>query len=207
MGDSRSNGAAERAVQSVGEQIRVLRKALESRVGYRLPGSHPALAWMVEHASDLLYKFLAGSDGKTAHERLKGKKYDQELAEFGEKVHYRLDKKSITNKLEAKWAEGFFFGILWRSCEAIVSTDKGVVKAGTIKRVGNDRRWDGEGIKKVRGFPWQWSSEEAPEEVRVRHLTDEEIVGLAIGAEEGPVRVNRVRLNKQDFVTHGFTKG
>ena len=207
VGDSRSNGAAERAVQSVGEQIRVLRKALESRMGYRLPGSHPALAWMVEHAADLLSKFLVGIDGKTAYERLKGKKYDQELAEFGEKVHYRLDKKSISNKLEAKWAEGFFLGILWRSGEAIIGTDEGVVKAGTIKRVGGDRRWDGEGFKKVRGFPWQWSSEEAPEEVRVRYLTDEEIVGLAIGAEEGSVRVNRVRLNKEDFVKHGFTQG
>ncbi len=36
VGDSRANGAAERAVQAVGEQICLLRKGLEERVGYRL---------------------------------------------------------------------------------------------------------------------------------------------------------------------------
>ena len=72
VGDSRSNGAAERAVQAVGEQVRGLRKALEDLVGYRLPGTHPVLAWMIEHAADVLSKFLVGDDGKTAYDRLRG---------------------------------------------------------------------------------------------------------------------------------------
>ena len=109
VGDSRSNGAAERAVQAVGEQVRVLRKAFEERVGYRLVAGHPVLAWLIEHAGDLLSKYVVGDDGRTAYERWKGKKYDKEMAEFGEKVHYRYEKKGgKDNKLDVKWGEGFF---------------------------------------------------------------------------------------------------
>ena len=50
------------------------------------------MAWLIEHAADVLSKFQVGEDGKTGYERLKGKKYDKELAEFGEKVHYRFEK-------------------------------------------------------------------------------------------------------------------
>ena len=107
VGDSRSNGAAERAVQALGEQVRVLRKALESRIGYRLAGSHPVMAWLIEHAADVLSMFQVGEDGKTGYERLMGKKYDKELAEFGEKVHYRFEKKAgPQSKLEVMWGTG-----------------------------------------------------------------------------------------------------
>ena len=47
VGDSRANGATERAVQAVGEQIRVLRHALELRVGRRFLGYHPVTAWLI----------------------------------------------------------------------------------------------------------------------------------------------------------------
>ena len=39
-GDSKANGIAERAVQAFGEQFRVVRAALESRLKVRVPGSH-----------------------------------------------------------------------------------------------------------------------------------------------------------------------
>ena len=162
VGDSRSNGAAERAVQAVGEQVRVLRKALEGRVGYQVPGSHPIVAWIIEHAADVLSKYQIGDDGKTGYERLKGKKYDKELAEFGERVHYRYDydKKTMLNKLEARWGEGFFLGVRWRTGELIIGNSEGIHKASTIKRVGAHRRWDGEELKKVRGWPWKWNPDE-----------------------------------------------
>ena len=54
---------------------RVLKLDLEHRLTTRLEVTHPVFAWLVEHAVDLHNKFLVGSDGKTAYERLKGKKY------------------------------------------------------------------------------------------------------------------------------------
>ena len=75
VGDSRANGAAERAVQAIAEQVRVLRRGLEQRLGLRLSGKHPVTAWLVERAADLLSKYQVGDDGKTGYERWKGKPY------------------------------------------------------------------------------------------------------------------------------------
>ena len=42
-GDSRANGAAERAVKAVSEQVRVLRAGLQARLGSVIKGSHPVM--------------------------------------------------------------------------------------------------------------------------------------------------------------------
>ena len=42
VGDSRANGAAERAVQAIAEQVRVIRQGLEQRLELRLSGKHMA---------------------------------------------------------------------------------------------------------------------------------------------------------------------
>ncbi len=182
MGDSRASGAAERGVQVVGEQVRVLRRALGDRVGYLLEGPHPALAWLIEHAADILSKYLMGDDGKTAPERLTGKPRDKELVEFGEKVHYRFEeRRGKENKLDVKWGEGFFLGVRWRTGEMIVGNAEGIHKASAIKRVGGHRRWDGGGRRQVRGLPWRWNpdSEEEIAEAKARYLREDELVGKA----------------------------
>ena len=92
-GDSKANGAAERAVQAVGEQLRVLRCGLQQRLGARVPGGHDLTAWLVEHAADLLNKVHRGEDGRTAYQRVRGKPFRGQLVEFGEKVHRRSDVK------------------------------------------------------------------------------------------------------------------
>ena len=152
-GDSRANGAAERAVQAIGEQVRVLRRALEDRLGARVPGSHPVTTWLVEHSADVLNKFQKGDDGRTAYHRLKGKPFNQSVVEFGEKVHYRIAQKGRLkeNKLEVRWDEGHYLGMHWRTGEAVVDTPGGVVRAGTIRRVGAHRRWDAESLLKMVG--------------------------------------------------------
>ena len=47
VGDSRANGAAERAVKAVGDHVRVLREGLQARLGVVLKGRHPVMAWLV----------------------------------------------------------------------------------------------------------------------------------------------------------------
>jgi hypothetical protein len=68
--DSQSNGIAERAVQSVECQVRTLLLALQKRLDVKVPVTHKIITWMVEHAADLLNKFLVGPDGRTAFERV-----------------------------------------------------------------------------------------------------------------------------------------
>ena len=88
-GDSRSNGAAERAVKAVSEQVRVLRAGLQARLGMVLKGNHPVTTWLIQHAADCLNKYQVGEDGKTAYERQRGRKCRTEVLPFGERVHYR----------------------------------------------------------------------------------------------------------------------
>ena len=43
VGESQSNGKAERAVQQVEDQVRTIKSALESRIGAKIPSSHPVV--------------------------------------------------------------------------------------------------------------------------------------------------------------------
>ena len=97
MGDSRAYGAAERAVQAVEEQVRVVRHGLEMRLGVKTSGKHPS--WFIERAADLLSKSQVGEDGNTGCQRLKGKKYRSDEVEFGEKVLSVLKRSSRTSRV------------------------------------------------------------------------------------------------------------
>ena len=69
VGDSRANGRAERAVQSVEKQVRALKLATEKNLG-EFSVSHPCFAWLVNHAADVITKFRVHPDGSTSYERL-----------------------------------------------------------------------------------------------------------------------------------------
>ena len=52
-GESQSNGMVERGIQDVGNQVRVLKDALESRIGTVIDSKSPILAWLISHAGTL----------------------------------------------------------------------------------------------------------------------------------------------------------
>ena len=115
---------------------------------------------------------------------------------------YNLKARSKDEKLEVKWSEGFFLGKWWRTGEAVIGTKDGILRAGTIRRVGGHRRWDREGLEQVLGVPWQWDPEqgEVHADFKVRWLTEEEWDrGGAVYGDEGK-KVYRLRLRKVDFL-------
>ena len=211
VGDSRANGAAERAVQSVSEQVRVIRRGLEQRLGLKLSCKHPVMTWLVEHSADLISKYQVGEDGKTAYERWKGKRFTMEEVEFGERIHYRLNAKNKAQqeKLEVRYGEGFYMGRWWRTGEALVGTPKGVMCAGTVRRVGAHRRWDKEGLEMVQGVPWQMNpgEEVVHRDLQVRWLREEELEAGRVAGQDDDRKVYRMRLKREDFLEHGFTEG
>ena len=110
------------------------------------------MAWLVEHAADLISRFQVGDDGRTAYERMKGKKCKQEMVEFCEKADYRHNLKATAKDEKfVRWGEGFFLGKWWRIGDALIGTPEGIHTAGIIRRVGGHRRWDREGLEQVRG--------------------------------------------------------
>ena len=88
VGQSQSNGIAERAVQAAGEQLRTFKLGLENRLGVSIPAVHPVVAWMANHAGDILNKLSVGTDGKTSYELIRGERFNKPMVEFGERVYY-----------------------------------------------------------------------------------------------------------------------
>ena len=76
-------------------------------------------------------RFKEGSDGKTAWERMKGKRCDLEVVPFGEKVWYKKLAKpgSRKNVMNSQWEEGIWLGHMSRTTEVVIGTAEGVVKA------------------------------------------------------------------------------
>ena len=81
--DSQANGLAERAVQTLGGQIRTMILALGAKLDCKIDPDNHALPWLIIYAGVLINRFLVGPDNKTAHERLRGRKSRREPVEFG----------------------------------------------------------------------------------------------------------------------------
>lgn len=73
VGDSPTNGAVAKAVQALGEQVRLIKAGLESRLGIRLTGSHAVTPWILQHAADLLSKCIVGDSSRAPCKRREGK--------------------------------------------------------------------------------------------------------------------------------------
>jgi hypothetical protein len=104
---SQSNGVVERGIQAVQGMIRTMRSALEEKWGVKLEVVHPVWSWMAEYAAFLLTRCEVGKDGKTAYERLKGKKAKVQGMEFGEGVMWKRRREGgPLGKLTCMWEDG-----------------------------------------------------------------------------------------------------
>ena len=86
---SRSNGIIERGIKEVENQVRTMKSALDARLGSEIRASSNVLPWLVEFAAILVTRYLVGKDGKTPHERSRGKSSKMLDFDFGEQVHFR----------------------------------------------------------------------------------------------------------------------
>ena len=96
VGESQSNGKAERAVQTVEDQVRTMKLALESRIGARIPSNHPIMHWIVFHSTDVLNKYIVNKTGMSPYEESHGQKAPERRVELGERVFYYVPKKGRT---------------------------------------------------------------------------------------------------------------
>ena len=134
---SGSNGVIERGIKEVQGQLRVMKSALDTRVGVDIRSTSNFLPWMVEYASVLINRYLVGKDGKTAYERLRGKKSKMLGFEFGESVHFRrIPLQGRLGKLD-----GLFVGYRTQSGEYMVANSEGAFKTRT-KRIPENERWN-----------------------------------------------------------------
>ena len=105
-----SNGAAERAVQSVEGMARTLRLDLLGRTNIAVGSDLPITSWMVRHAAWLLSHFQTGSaDGKTAYARQFERPYESPVLPFAERVMWK-DPTLQPAKLKSSWGYGLWLG-------------------------------------------------------------------------------------------------
>ena len=84
VGSSGSNAVVERAAQTIEGQIRVMRSALEGRIGKKVDAEKKIVTFMAEYAGYLVNRLEVGKDGKIAFEKSRGKKAKVLGVEFGE---------------------------------------------------------------------------------------------------------------------------
>ena len=95
------------------------------------------MPWLVRHAGWIRNRFVVKSDGRTAYERWKGKKFNKELVEFGERVMYLKPGTQGTNKFDVRWESGIWLGARDESAESIIGTKEGCIRIKDIRRFGD----------------------------------------------------------------------
>ena len=82
-GESQANGRVEEAGKRIREYVRTDKDQIEFGTGARLETDSPVLQWIVRWAAMAHSRFSIGSDGKSAHERRKGRKCRTEVVPVG----------------------------------------------------------------------------------------------------------------------------
>ena len=95
-GSSASAGGIERANYEVEKQMRTLRLRFEENYAETVGLDHKMLPFLVRHCAWLITHYQLKSDGQTPYERLRGRPYQGQVAEFAEVVHFRAPGKPQT---------------------------------------------------------------------------------------------------------------
>ncbi len=208
VGDSQANGMAERGVQAVEEYVRVLKLALEKRLNAKIPVSHPIVAWLVPHAADMLSKLEVKANGRTAYEMYKGRAYTGELAEFGQKVLFRLPGKFRGGDLQPRWSTGIWLGKHWRSDEHIIASPSDIVRARSIRGLPDRESWSIGEIEAIKATPWNLKPTEEQTQDKPRVIPAEpEAPGEPEAARDDANPPRAVPVRKADLQRWGYTEG
>ena len=208
VGESQANGLAERAVQAAEGQLRVMKLALEQRLQGDMPPKHPVVAWLTQHAADMVTKLHRRSDGRTSYELVKGKPYRSELVEFGQRVLFRLPGKFRGGDMQPRWQVGTWLGKARLADEHIIAPSATTtVRSRAIRSLPESQSWDIEAIESIRSTPWDPNPEEDQEEEVPNVIRREEAEAQPIVRDEERQAPKAVQIRKPDLDRWGYTEG
>ena len=101
----------------------------ESKVGKGVDVHLPVMAWFAEHVADLYNESNVYEDGKTACEKLRGRKYKGEMLPF---LDVRCFITSLASLSEELWPQGGCQEHGWGRLGLLTSTAK-VVRARSVR--------------------------------------------------------------------------
>ena len=197
-----SNGAAERAVQSVEGMARTLRLDLLSRTNIAVGSDLPITSWMVRHAAWLLSHFQTGSaDGKTAYARQFERPYESLVLLFAERVMWK-DPTLQPAKLKSSWGCGLWLGRSQTSNAHLIGTRVGIVVARTIRRLPASEREDSNLVVAMRstlvaGRPADAAAGDAP--TVTRHAVEHREVVVVLASSGAPLQAGSGEERQRTF--------
>ena len=208
---SKSNGVIERAIRIVQGMVRTLRSAVEEKWGVSIGIDHAVWSWLIEYAGWLLSRCQVGKDGRTAYERIKGKRAKIQGLEFGEGVLWKRKRAGgPLGKLACMWNDGVFLGMKGGTGEIIVGDERGVWVTRSVRRKPIEERWDRENLGRIVGVPWRKSEgDECADgegmETDVRVMDSEYRERLEAKGQEPVPR--RAYIHKRDLERIGYIVG
>ena len=154
-------------------------------------------------------RYLVGADGLTAHERRRGRRCEQPLAMFGEKVWFKelrsgTDRK---DKFLSEWREGIWLGHSRCSNEHVLGTKEGAVRAYAVKRQPHEERWNADWLQGITGTPQQPDPNKAGIAIPVRVRHDPPVREPPVPSVENLPEARRMRINDAILAKYGYTQG
>ena len=135
-------GVMERANPTLGEMLRALKHATETRAGGRLETDHPINCWMVRHCCWVFCRYHVSADGLTPFEVLRNNSYQGGVACFEEVDWARAPgTRLLRGKCEVNWLEMVWLGKTEHTEEHLCGDEHGVRKFRTIRRQPESARW------------------------------------------------------------------
>ena len=156
VGESQSNGLAEKAAQDVQYQIRKMKMQLEQNMASKLSNESPIWPWLIQYAAQVIHTFkIHPSDQRTARQRIRANPSIPEIPKFGENVYFKPAKTVMLAKDEARWRSGLWLGFIDHTNEHLIGTPKGVLKCRAIRRHDASEQFDAQMVENIRGTPWR----------------------------------------------------
>ena len=215
VASSASNGVMERGVQSIEGMIRVLKDALEYRLGIKIGPQSLVLSWLVEYSAVLINRYEVGHDGKTPYERARGKVSKMLGVEFGERLMFRRQPiGQRLAKLESLWEVGIYTGYKAQTGEHMVNNKDGAFVTRTIKRMPEEIRWNETNLEMIVSTPWSLSptsgagagEQEIMPAIQVE-MKEPEVEIIPPRSREEQAVPRRLYIGRRDLEAHGHTTG
>ena len=202
--DPQSNGNAEVGVQLLKGHLRTMRSSLEEQLGYRVPARHPLVAWLVQHAADVLTWTIKGHDGQTAYQRVRSKPFVTRLMAFGEMCRFKnRSHEPLSNTSDGRrFHLGAFIGIDRRTGQYMLHDGTEIKLARTVMRLPDANKWDRTELAKIAATPWDVHQPRA-QEVVFRDQIDPVPVDLA----NKVIIARNVYIKDSDLDAYGMTRG
>ena len=155
VGDRNANGSVERAIRTIQGQIGGIKDFTERHIGASISLDSSVLKWLVRHAAWTLTTFHVGSDGMTAHQRIRTKVFNQQIAAFGGQMLFKPHKTAgPLQKPAVSWLDSCWLGFNTRAGEHIVSNNAAVVVCRSIRRRNREERWNRDLLLGALGNSW-----------------------------------------------------